>query len=737
MDTEEFDEFVKENEVGPAEVPTRYKKWWKLDYNASLKWREEAREDYDFVSGRQWSSQDESQLRDQMRPVITFNRTEVIIDAVSGNEIQNRNEVQYIPREMGDAIPNEVYSEAARWFDDESEAADEDSEAFRDSVICGVGCTETILNFDEDDEGAPNTNRIDPLEMCWDYASTKPNMIDARRIWRIKSMDLDEAQEMFPGVPHTDLDASSWVNSDEAPNDNKNDPEEYYENDEIDDTFRSKQIKVLHLQYWVWEDFYKVADPMTQSIVKMKVEDFEKLQKNLKPMGITLKAVKQRRKKYMQAFIGRRLLKEGPAPCEERFSWNFITAKRDRNTNSFYGLVRAMKDPQRWSNKWLAQLLHIMNSNSKGGLMIEKGAVEGGDIRALEDNWARPDAVIQLADGAIIGGKIKERPAPQFPTGYQILTEFAIKAIREVSGVSLEMLGLREMNQPNVLETSRKQAGMAVLAGIFNNLRRYRKRRGLLMLYYIQNYLSDGRLVRIVGQGKAQYVPLLKQTDAKFDVIVDESATSPNQKEKIWESLMQILPGIKDIVPPKVLLQLLEYSPIPATVVAKVKETVEARSPEEEEMAKMALRRQILELNELEANIGLDKVKAETDMKKTEVLQSRLILEAEKVKQARDKNQMDASLEVIKIQTDAAIQSEKLRTDRAIKIAETVSKEKANADKAKSEADIQKAKLSADSQHKSDQVLVKLVDTLNKVAEVQSRPREFTRGPDNRIKGFK
>lgn len=618
MDAEEFDEEEKASD--PAEIPHRYKKWWKLDYNASLKWREEAREDYDFVSGRQWSSSDEAQLRDQMRPVITFNRTEVIIDAVSGNEIQNRNEVQYIPREMGDAVPNEIYSEAARWFDDESEAADEDSEAFRDAVICGVGCTETLLDFDEDDEGAPNTNRIDPLEMCWDYSSSKPNMIDARRVWRIKSMDLDEAKEMFPNVPTSDLDASSWVMADEASSDNQNDPEMYYENDSIDDTFRTKQIKILHLQYWVWEEYYKVADPMTQTIVKMEVEKFDALQKNLKPMGINLKAVKQRRKKYMQAFIGRRLLKEGPAPCEERFSWNFITAKRDRNTNSWYGLVRAMKDPQRWSNKWLAQLLHIMNSNSKGGLMIEKGAVEGGNIRELEDNWARPDAVIQLADGAIIGGKIKERPAPQFPTGYQILTEFAIKAIREVSGVSLEMLGLREMNQPNVLETSRKQAGMAVLAGIFNNLRRYRKRRGMLMLYYIQNYLSDGRLVRIVGQGKAQYVPLLKQTEAKFDVIVDESATSPNQREKVWESLMQILPGIKDIVPPSVLLQLLEYSPIPATVVAKVKETVEAKSPEQEQQAKMALQAMIVELNQKQADVDktlaeIKETMADVDMK--------------------------------------------------------------------------------------------------------------------------
>ncbi len=52
------------------------------------------------------------------------------------------------------------------------------------------------------------------------------------------------------------------------------------------------------------------------------------------------------------------------------------------------------------------------------------------------------------------------------------------------------------------------------------------------MLYLIENYLSDGRLIRIVGQEQEQYVPLIRQPgNASYDVIVDEAPTSPNQKE--------------------------------------------------------------------------------------------------------------------------------------------------------------------------------------------------------------
>ncbi len=41
--------------------------WHRTDRDASSKWREDAKEDYDFVAGRQWSAQDEAALREQGR----------------------------------------------------------------------------------------------------------------------------------------------------------------------------------------------------------------------------------------------------------------------------------------------------------------------------------------------------------------------------------------------------------------------------------------------------------------------------------------------------------------------------------------------------------------------------------------------------------------------------------------------------------------------------------------------
>ena len=78
-------------------------------------WRTETVDYYAFVSGKQWTDEDEAKLRQQKRPPITFNYSEKMIDAVVGAEVSNRNEVTYKPRQQDDFASAEMWSEAARW----------------------------------------------------------------------------------------------------------------------------------------------------------------------------------------------------------------------------------------------------------------------------------------------------------------------------------------------------------------------------------------------------------------------------------------------------------------------------------------------------------------------------------------------------------------------------------------------------------------------------------------------
>jgi hypothetical protein len=558
---------------------TQFKAWFRADREHSAKWRKGAIEDFQFLAGEQWTEEEKRDLKAQMRPAITFNRTHTVINAVGGMEVSNRQEVKYFPREAGDAKANELLTEGSKWFRDQADADDEDSDAFLDSAVCGMGWTETTLDYDEEEEGAPTMSACNPLEMYWDKNARKKNLTDAQRLWRVRDVPISMALEMFPDAHVSELDAK-WAQVDrEGSDDESQDEADLYEGESEKMLRDDKCVTIVHLQYKKRVPVYIVADPTTGAKSEMTAADHRKLKARMAELGIPLVSTKKSKLQVQNVFLGAKVLQAGDALCKTHFSFQCVTGYLDRTTGLFYGLMKLMKDPQRWANKWMLQALHILNSNAKGGLMYEDGAIE--DVRQFEKDWARTDKAVKVASGAISSNRIKEKPKADMPASFFQMMQFAIEAVREVPGVSLELLGQRETDQPASLEYQRRQSGMTILAPLFDNLKRYRRDHGKLMLYIIQNYLADGRLVRIVGEEGAKYVPLALQADAKYDIVIDDQINSPDQKMMIWNSLMQIMP----MLPPQIQLALIDMAPFPTSVIEKIKAAAAKLGPTPEQQA--------------------------------------------------------------------------------------------------------------------------------------------------------
>jgi hypothetical protein len=94
---------------------SKLKRIVKADYNSKgqVNWRKEAREDFDFEAGEQLNEEDKAILQDATRPIVIFNRVGTTVDCVAGQEVGNRQEVQFLPRRLGVAKKNELLTSAA------------------------------------------------------------------------------------------------------------------------------------------------------------------------------------------------------------------------------------------------------------------------------------------------------------------------------------------------------------------------------------------------------------------------------------------------------------------------------------------------------------------------------------------------------------------------------------------------------------------------------------------------
>lgn len=663
-----MDERLEEDTEG---LFLKLKGWFDADYEKSDEWRRDAKEDFAFVSGDQWTEEDKSRLTAMMRPIITMNRIDPIIDSVSGSEVANRQEVRYIPREQGDVRVNEIYTSAAEWFRQQCDAEDEESDAFRDTLVCGMGWTETGLDYETEPDGMPYIRRTDPLQMVWDCSVTKRNLADMKRVFHVmRDIPIEDARALIKGEEEfedADFNAT-WIDGDDTTEDPVHDDHRSYDKNQIDDqTSLNRKVTMVRAQWIERETVYRSIDPANPGQLKSySKEEFADFSAKAKLAGVELKSVPSKVKVYKQAYIGAKILEMGDAPCKDHFSFDCITGKRDRNKNQWYGLVRGMKDAQRWANKWLSQSLHILNTSAKGGILAERGAFES-DADA-EMSWAKQDVITWAKNGALSKEKILPKPQSPIPTGFYQLMEFAISSIRDVSGVNVEILGMQsDSGQAASLDRQRKQSSMTILQPLFDSLRRYRKMQGRKLLYLIQNYLSDGRLVRIVGQDQAQYVPLTKQEgSAQYDVIVDDAPSSPNQKESTWNMLQQILPAVGKMLPPATWIALLEYSPLPTSAQDKIKKSIQEAQQNQGPDPEIAKAQAQMELDKqkaiqdvelaqskaaADAQLQRDKAGIELEMKQSQAAADALLAQQQAIdahELERQKAQMTFELETYK-----------------------------------------------------------------------------------------
>lgn len=598
-------------------------------------WRKGAVEDFEFAAGWQYSAKDMQIMRDAKKPAVVFDRIGRNVAAVAGLEINNRQRAATYPREVGDVEEAEIGSNILSWIDDETDAPSEDGEAFRDMVVSGIGCTDLNMDYLNYEGGMPADVRQSPLTCYWDPHAKRRNLIDRGWDAIAKTMPIEEARRICPGWDDVMLHAGWAGVDDDLTNagvevDNKRYETDRKKGSRGDDR---RRVTLIEMQWREVVNTFLVEDSETGRQRELSPELGKRLTEAL-PHRYT--GAEKPGYVYWRAILGSAVLKKTKLDAQKAFTRKYMTGYRDETRGYWYGLVRAMKDPQRAANSLYSQSVAMMKSGTKNGWAHEKSAIT--DIRKFERNQAKNGVNLEFADGALSGAKATQLTPSPPPAHTHELLGMSLDQVQQSVGIPLEAVAMATghgAGQTALLESERRKAGMNLLANFFASKRSHLQRKSKLVLRYVHEFMRDGRLMRVMEEGKVKYLELwLDDEDiTRYDIIVDESSTSPDARERTWMVIKELMPFLQQMgTPPELMLEMARYIPnMPSTLIAKFSEALEQQgepTPEQIEAEKLAARAREAEVAKVEGQAFKDQTAGALNIAKVEDMGGRLTLDA-------------------------------------------------------------------------------------------------------------
>lgn len=530
-------------------TPARFRDWFRSSVDKWQSWRDEAKEDYGFVAGDQWRNEDRDKMAKEGRPAITINKIKPQINILSGYQRSNRLDFDFLPRTSDDAKLCEVRKGMTKYVMDETDYEYAESQVFLDGAICGIGWFEVKYQFDyESFDGEVKIKRISPFSVYPDPEAREQDYSDAKFILRARWMDKEELISLYPEYK-MEIEAQYDVYDKDEPLDGYVGVEPLW--------YQRESHKLRLVECWYKETKRQTVYVLPDGTVLdgLRREELETLQL----MGQAPRKMRVPRSKVRVCiFFSEVVLEEIDSPYEHgEFPFVPFVVYNFGEGDLAAGVVRDIKDPQREVNKRRSQMLHVLNTSSNSGWIMEEGAMTPQDERNLHQSGARPGVVIKTLSGRM--GSLQRMQPPAPPSGLFEAGQQSEQDIPNISGINESLMGVQMPAQASgrAIELKQRQ-GITHIVPLFDNLRLAKKkiayllwgkrnRKGLIPQYY-----TEAKVYRIIGKnGKQQFVPVnqpvvdpltgaIQETlndlsQGEFDVIISDTTANATQRiSQFW-----------------------------------------------------------------------------------------------------------------------------------------------------------------------------------------------------------
>jgi hypothetical protein len=519
--------------------------------------REEQGEDEEFYDNNQWSDEDRRTLEDRGQAALTYNVIATTVNWVVGTEKRGRSDFHVLPRRKDGAEGAEKKTQLLKYLADCNRTQFKRSRGFKDAVVVGIGWLEDGW-WGDDEDGEPIYSRYESWRnMLWDSAAIEMDLQDARYIYRVKWVDLDVAQALFPGrkglLERSSRDGERFVSStgeygDDVMDATEIDMERTGSSSRLPNRFTRERVRIIEAWFKHPEKTKKVKGGTFSGEIFDQYSPGHTEEVNRGDSEVTEKPTMR---VHVALFTTMGLLHLSPSPYRHnRYPFTPIWGNKRGKDGLPYGMVRGLKSINQDINKRASKALHILSSNK---VLIEQNAVDDHDETAEE--LSQTNAYVVVKDGALTGKKIQtDVDRELFPAHIQLM-ERSIMMVQQVGGVTDENLGRRTNATSGIAIEKRQDQGSSATTHYFDNLRLALQIQGEKQLSLVEQFVSEEKQFRITNlRGRPEYVTVndgLPENDivrSKADYVISEgdwrASIRQAQADQLLETLMKLPPEV-------------------------------------------------------------------------------------------------------------------------------------------------------------------------------------------------
>lgn len=613
----------------PIDTSKAYEVWARYAFardHGHLKFIEKADTCDRFFRGDQWEPEDKAKLRLQRRPALTINKIISTLSNVMGEQIYNRSEIAFRPRNGAPASLADVMTKVFKQISDNNQLDWKRSDMFTDGVITSRGFLDARISFDDHMQGEVRISALNPKNVIPDPDAEDLDPDTWKEVILTKWLTADDIAVLYS---KEDGELLRGRDSSAIP----------FGYDSIDDIYRDR-FGTAASAYSAGFDESSVRRSIR--VVERQHRKLSK-QKHFVSVDGDMRAVPSNFDRNRIAWFVSQFGFNVVDKLVERIKWTVVADNLvlhdDWSPYKHFtvipyfpyfrhghtvGLVENLLGPQELLNKVSSQELHVVNTTANSGWKVKAGTLVNLSLEELEQRGAETGLVIEV-QGDPEKDIVKIQPN-QIPSGLERISYKAEEHVKTISGVSDSMQGFDREDVAAKAIQAKRQAGSTNLVKPLDSLTRSDFILARNVVDLVQEFYTERRILTItkdkltgdseefvVNDVTPEGYVINDLTLGEYDIVI----SSVPQRETLEDSQFDQAIAMRD-----------KGIPIPDRFVIEnsrlmnkkdILKDMEAgqNTPEAKLQKQLALRGQAAEVDKTEAEADGKRAKADLDRAKT------------------------------------------------------------------------------------------------------------------------